>query len=126
MIDKNDVKLYLNQNAITLGKMIKFHGLQHPHPGVSHIFLLFLETSSVMSGARKVMKQNHGNNTKHTYQAKMNTVAVERCRNSVDWGQVWFVLVCHPNMIEICQDHVRKSVEFVSLLLEFATGRRFF
>ena len=56
----------------------------------------------------------------------MNTSAVERCRNSVDWGEVWFVLVCHPNMIEICQDHVRKSVEFVSLLLEFATGCRFF
>ena len=36
------------------------------------------------------------------------------------------MLVCHPNMIEICQDHVRKSVEFVSLLLEFAIGCRFF
>ena len=36
------------------------------------------------------------------------------------------MLACRPNMIEICQDHVRKSVEFVSLLLEFATGCRFF
>ena len=82
----------------------------------------------MMSGAQKVGKQIHGNKTKHTYQAKMKpTSAVDRtCRNSVDWGEVWLMLACHPNMIEICQDHVRKSVEFVSLLLELATGCRFF
>ena len=41
-------------------------------------------------------------------------------------GEVWLMLACRPNMKEICQDHVRRSVEFVSLLLEFATGCRFF
>ena len=70
--------------------MIKFHGLQHPPPpGVSHMFLLFLETSTVMSGARKVMLKL-GKKTKHTihYQDFINPAmnAVLSYRHQIESG----------------------------------------
>ena len=81
----------------------------------------------MMSGAQKVGKHFHGNKTKHTTIFSPTTTAVWSQRHQIESGLgVWLMLACHPNMIEICQDHVRKSVGFVSLLLEFATGCRFF
>ena len=116
--------------------MIKFHGLQHPpSPEFPTLFLPFF--GNIQRDVRCPKKVGSARSAKHdndkTYIPGKNEARDLCCkpepvpRNSGGLGGgLAYKLACRPNMIEICQDHVRKSVEFVSLLLEFATGCRFF